>query len=59
MPILESFSLASIVVPMMSAVTSVPAMEHVQKRTQKQQSVGQKLHDMRPMFCPEEIRRNG
>jgi hypothetical protein len=59
MPIRESFSLASIVVPMMPAVTSMPAMEHVQKWAQKQQRVGQELHDMRPMFCPEEIRRNG
>jgi hypothetical protein len=59
MPIFESFSFASIVVPAMSAVTSMPAMEHVQKRTQNQQSVREKLHDMRPMFCPEEIRRDG
>jgi hypothetical protein len=59
MPIRESFSLASIVVPMMAAVTSMPAMEHVQKRAQKQQSVRQKLHDMRPMLRPEKISHNG
>jgi hypothetical protein len=46
-------------VPMIPAMTSMPAMEDVQKRAQQQQSVGQKLHDVRPMLRPEKISRNG
>jgi hypothetical protein len=43
---------------MLSAVTSMAAMKHVQKRTQKQQSVGQELDDMSPMFRPKKIGRD-
>jgi hypothetical protein len=44
---------------MIPAMTSMPAMENLQQQAQKQQSVRQKLHDVRSMLRPEKISRNG
>jgi hypothetical protein len=44
---------------MIPAMISMSAMEKVQQRAEKQQSIRQKLHDMRSMFRPEKIRRDG
>jgi len=58
MPIRTSFLVTPITVLIATPVSSMPTVKQVQKGAQQQQNVRQKLHDMRPVFCPEKIGRD-